>query len=693
MALQSVDISATTPAFNLTSRWKTHITSDAYIEYETLPQTVTKNAIFGVFLPANSVVKSAYIHSEWGTCNTGYAIKSVDGKTPDSNGNVAVPLDASNGTKTFEFKFKPNGSLTNPGVSQSSAAQISNIYLHIEYEGEELSDDTKALTGTATAGDSDQHWLKGTGNTGEAYSFTISGIPSGAVVTKSTFSFYNGNTTRAPGYSRVYWGNSASGTSLWAVSGCANANVSVDITGRISGNGTYSLYLYATKRSDSAQYYSYFQNIGITVEYTYYITIGKATAPATVLINNTNSAYVAQNKTATLTWSAGSGGENNAITGYKVYQNGSLYSSLGTSTTSLSIPASTAGTYLWTVRTAAAEKDSSDSTGAYLYSYSAPTAPTSVIIEPSTTVPGGNAVLSWSGETDGIHNPIASFSIYRSTSEAGDKVLQDGTTEHSYNVVAPDSDGHTHYYTIVCVGTRDSTYSAHSVQASLTAYEGKAYPPYNCVLDCAISHNSVNMTWAAPYNDPYNQITGYKIQKRESSDRENWEGWVDVGTTTSTSLSVAPSPTYGNYYQFRIQTITTYGDSSWTICANTLRREHKPLDDYEDATLVVRETPIKAIHMTQLQDNANALLSFYSLEKEEFSNIVAGETSLAGWTSHVQELRDAMDKLTTEHQNWIVFSTNSPTTIVMQQLRDVLLEIESPSVVLDKTKLNAGRLG
>lgn len=691
MPSYSVDIPATVPAFNLTSKWRVSTQSNGTLEYETTPTTATHSAVFGVFLPANSVVKSAYVHSEWGSPNTGYAIKTVNSTVPDSSGNVTVALDSSNGTKSFEFKFKANGSLSNPGMWSSAIAQISNVYLHIEYEGEELSDDTKAVTSSASASDSTQQWCKGTGNTGVAWPFTISGIPSGAVVTKTTLSFYNGNTTKAPGASYVYWGTSNSGSSLWSRSGSANANVSVDITGKISGNGSYSLYFYTTARSDGAQYYSYFQNITVTVEYTYYVTVGKATAPTSIAINGSTSAYVAQNGTATLTWSGGSGGTNNAMTGYKIYCNGSLYSTQGSSITSLSIPAKAAGTYLWTVRTACAEKDSADSAGVYCYSYSNPTAPTSVLIDPSTAAPGEEAVLSWAGEADGVHNPIVSFSIYRSTSASGEKVRQAGTTEHSYTVNAPDTDGNAYYYTVICVGTRDATYSAHSSQAVLWAYQGKVYVPGECVLDCATSHEPVTMTWTAPAEDSANPITGYEIHRSSSSDALNWSDWGYLGETTTTTMTVAPPETYGDYYRFRVRTKGTAGVSDWTTCLNQLRREHVPFE-YEDANFVALSTPIKAKHMTELQTYANGLLSFYSLGEEDMTTIVAGETSLGGWTDHVNEIRNAIDKIPEDHQSWIEIPVNCPRADVMQQLRNVLDEVEKPSFTLGKSKLRAARL-
>lgn len=688
MPSYSVDIPATVPAFNLTSKWRVSTRSNGTLEYETTPTTATHSAVFGVFLPANSVVKSAYVHSEWGSPNTGYAIKTVNSTVPDSSGNVTVALDSSNGTKSFEFKFKANGSLSNPGVWSSATAQVSNVYLHIEYDGEELSDDTKAVTASTSASDSAQQWCKGTGNTGVAWPFTISGIPSGAIITKTTLSFYNGNTTKAPGASYVYWGTSNSGSSLWSRSGSANANVSVDITGKINGNGSYSLYFYTTARSDGAQYYSYFQNIAVKVEYTYYVTVGKATAPTSIAINGSTSAYVTQNGTATLTWSGGSGGTNNAMTGYKIYCNGSLHSTQGSGVTSLSIPAKAAGTYLWTVRTACAEKDSADSAGVYLYSYSSPAAPLASVT-PSVTLPELTATLSWADAESGVHNAVTGYKVYRATSESGAKTLLATQTETSYEVTAPASNGSAYYFFVIATGERGN--SGYSDAAVLWANEVKANPPGDCVLDKPISHEAATLSWTAAEDDDDNPITGYEVYRCESSDRINWGGMESVAKTAATSLAVNPPETYGNFYQFYVRTCGTVGVSDWVACKNTLRREHIPFT-FTDETLTVLETPVKAVHMTELQTYANALLDFYFLGSETMTNIVAGETSLGGWTDHVGEIRTAIDKIPAEHAEWKAIPVNKPEAAVITQLRTALTEVEKPSITLGTTPLRAGRL-
>lgn len=691
MATQSVNINATATSFNLTSKWRATTGSNGTLYYSDAPTTATHEAIFGVFLPAGATVKSAYIHSEWGSPKTGYAIKTVNGTVPDASGNVNVSLSGENGAVSFEFKFKANGELSNAGSWSSAVAQVSNVYLHIEYDGEELSSDTVAKTGSTSASTSEQLWCKGTGAAGQAWAFTISGLPSGAVVTKATLAFHSSYTYDAPGYTRVYWGTSTDGTVVYAKSGSVGGDATADLTKYVTGNGSYSLYFHKTANSGGTQSNVYFTNISVTVSYTYYVTYEKPTAPTNVKINGDNSAYVAQNGTATLSWSGGAGATNNTLSGYKIYCNGSLYSTQGTNVSSLSIPAKTAGTYLWTVRTAGENSDSSDSEGVYCYSYSNPVAPTSVTVEPSTTAPGGEAVLSWSGESSGVNNPIVSFSIYRAESASGTKTWQASSTDYSYTVTAPDEDSKAYYYTIVCVGTQSSTYSGHSAQAVLWAYEGEVFAPTNCVLDGVTSHEGVTMSWDAAREDELNPILGYEVQRCESEDCKAWDDWAYVGETSGLLMTVNPPENYGNWYQFRVRTKGTYGVSDWTVCRNKLRREHIPFD-YEDAAFVAKETPIKAQHMTELQTYANGLLKFYNLGEEEMTAIVAGETSLGGWTEHVMEIRDAIDKIPADHQAWKTIAVNCPKADVMQQLRDALNEVEKPAFILGKAKLRAARL-
>lgn len=93
--------------------------------------------------------------------------------------------------------------------------------------------------------------------------------------------------------------------------------------------------------------------------------------------------------------------------------------------------------------------------------------------------------------------------------------------------------------------------------------------------------------------------------------------------------------------------------------------------------------------MTELQDTIAMLLDFYGLEAQSVSAITAGETSLSSWTGHVNEIRAAIDFLTTYHDAWLDIPVNTPRADVMNQLRNVLLYVASPECVLGVAKLGA----
>ena len=158
----------------------------------------------------------------------------------------------------------------------------------------------------------DEIWLKGTGAAGQGWSPTISGIPAGAVIDSVKLTFACGNTYNAPGAQRVYWGTSSSGTSLWSFSGNADGkSYSIDLTSRITGNGTYSLYFYKSANSSSSQSNVYFSGVTITVEYTIPYTACGAPTSCKVAVTITHNA-------TTLSWSGATAGTSNAISSYGV---------------------------------------------------------------------------------------------------------------------------------------------------------------------------------------------------------------------------------------------------------------------------------------------------------------------------------------------------------------------------------------
>lgn len=341
-------------------------------------------------------------------------------------------------------------------------------------------------------------------------------------------------------------------------------------------------------------------------------------------------------------------------------------------------------------KTTATKTGTTNVSGVYLYAeytvpYTSPTAPTSVTISPTNVAPGGSATLSWSGASAGNNNPISGYDIYSCDGDPNGtysyyKHVKITSNSGSDTVFGPTTNNAVRYFKVITLGSVSdypwSTFS--SSYASLTCKYSAPSAPTSCSVSETISNSNATLSWSGATNGNNNTITGYEIQRCESSDGTSWGSWVALTTTTSTSLSVEPSSTYGNYYKYRVRTQGSFGSSDcsgWKESTNSLRRDHAPLDAFTDPVLTAGVTPIKAIHMQEMQDRVETLRAFYGLSAYSFSTVTAGQTSLAGWTEHVNEIRSAVDGIGKAHDSWVEIGQNVPTVAVMQQLRDIILAI------------------
>lgn len=203
-------------------------------------------------------------------------------------------------------------------------------------------------------------------------------------------------------------------------------------------------------------------------------------------------------------------------------------------------------------------------------------------------------------------------------------------------------------------------------------------------LDTTLSREPVRLSWGAGSDGTNNSVTGYDVQRRISTDGSSWGSWEDVpdSPVTATSLDVTPPGTVGNYYQYRVRTRGSAGSnyySGWVTSTNTLRRKWDAFGAWTDDPLVAGETPIKALHMQELQSRVNTIYAFYGLGTYNFTTITAGATRLAGWTTHVNQIRSAIEEVCTAskktHETWISFSINCPRADIIQQLRNVILAL------------------
>ena len=254
--------------------------------------------------------------------------------------------------------------------------------------------------------------------------------------------------------------------------------------------------------------------------------------------------------------------------------------------------------------------------------------------------------------------------------------------------------GYLKAHTIVSVNEADWTldmYNSDDVnnntlpKYNLTHYTACSAPT-SCSLSSTLSTGNVILSWSGASAGTSNSITGYKIQRCESSNGSSWGSWADLATvnstSTSASLTVSPPSTAGNYYKYRVLTMGSAGPSyysGWLESSNSLRRDHAPLTGFTDNPLIAGSSPVKALHMQELQSRVNTLRTFYGLGAYNFTTIKAGTTSLAGWTTHVNQVRAAIEDVCSAsgktHESWISFSINCPRADIIQQLRNVILAL------------------
>ena len=317
-------------------------------------------------------------------------------------------------------------------------------------------------------------------------------------------------------------------------------------------------------------------------------------------------------------------------------------------------------------------------------------APTALSCNPTLTT--GKTTLTWSGAKAGNANAITGYEVqYRESSDNATwgswtalTTIESTETSGSISPNASSTPGNYRQFRIRTLGAAESSYysgwktSTNSVRRDFTACG--APTAFSC--NPTLTTGKTTLTWSSAKAGDGNAITGYEVQYRESSNGSTWGEWTALTTVASTETSGSISPnassTPGNYRQFRIRTLGAAGSSyysAWKTSTNTVRRDHAPLAGFTDATLTKGTTPIKAIHMQELQERVATLRAFYGLSAYNFSKIVAGQTSLAGWKAHVLEIRAAIDGIDKPHETWLTFTENKPRADIVQQLRDVVLSL------------------
>lgn len=148
---------------------------------------------------------------------------------------------------------------------------------------------------------SDQIWLKGKGAAGQVWTPTLSTLPAGAIINSVTLSFVSGHIYSSPGRTEIFWGSEAiAANRLWYISNGSGDNnrTTISLTGRVTGNGSFSLFFRKIANSAGSASNVYFSDISIVVDYTNPLstfTLNKSTLDAGttlgVTISRADSSY------------------------------------------------------------------------------------------------------------------------------------------------------------------------------------------------------------------------------------------------------------------------------------------------------------------------------------------------------------------------------------------------------------------
>jgi len=493
----------------------------------------------------------------------------------------------------------------------------------------------------------------------------------------------------------------ASGTQLTLAWSGAGAGTNNPITGyHIYRDGAYYAATTGTSYSvpahgtagNSYTYMVYtlgtFSNSGASVGRTVY-TYGVPSAPTAISVSN---ATPDAGTNVTLSWSGAGPGSFSDISGYQVYRAtsaGGTYTYLGemaTTATSGSMQVTAHATmglaYYYKVYTVGARSNSTISSAYATVTskvYTACSAPTTVSLSAALANASASITLSWSGAGAGTNNPVTSYAVHRATSAEGTYSLLGTTASASYSVTAHTTEGSSYYYKVAALGTKAGFDSGMSiVYANLKTNSAPSAPTLSAPVAGKTIYNSRPRILATVGTDAdghaqtlslagYSASTvgalapGKKVVLRRST----------VLTETSTqNISITSADTLGAASGV-VSRSFSYVATAWT-----------------DASLVVSTTPIKVVHMQELRNAMDQVRQYFGLPTYPWSeSLVVGVTSLTGWTSHVLELRTAIEEVATLVNSWdmessthnivlpvwIPIPVNKPTAAVMTQLREAVM--------------------
>jgi hypothetical protein len=259
-----------------------------------------------------------------------------------------------------------------------------------------------------------------------------------------------------------------------------------------------------------------------------------------------SESYADAGATVTLSWSGAKAGTQNPITGYKIYKKaaGGSYalqktvsstSTSGSTTITANSTQGAADKYKIVTKGTYDGLDSGDSAEVTLTTldYSACGAPTYAVMSKSVAEAGEAVTLSWGGATDGTHNYITGYDIYKSVDGLNFTLLKTVSSVNTYGsttVTANSTQGALDIYKVKTKGSVSGLDSEFSPETYLMTLSYTACTPPTALSLSSLIVNpgaQVTLSWSGaaagagtePENSKIGGSTVWRTLRRKRSCR------------------------------------------------------------------------------------------------------------------------------------------------------------------------------
>ena len=397
-------------------------------------------------------------------------------------------------------------------------------------------------------------------------------------------------------------------------------------------------------------------------------------APTEVLLSR---ATAEPNGTAVLSWSGAQDGFYNEIVNYKIFKNDALFQTVNAEELTITAPATKNATDTYTIQAVGSHGETSEisitSVKLTCY-YTAPSIPkatsdTAFSVDVNTAI-----AITWSKSSNGINNPLTGYHVYKN----GTLFSSLSANVTSLSVQAAAAEGISDTYEVYAIGTYENSDSVDFIIATLTIPLGittiNITRPYFFNIN-----DTVSVYWEHAASAPKNPFKSYQIYEQTSADGLTWGTEAFIKETTDNVYTFVVS---GNdYRRLKIYVLGTANEKlSTAIISPAVKMVNT---NFTDPVLTAGSTPIKAIHMTELQDIALVGQLNITNTIPTFTQIISGVTPLSEWTDHVMEIRNSIDKFNDCHLGWTVITENCPSAAIIEELRQTLLYNRQKEMALD----------